>query len=251
MNVDITTSDRITTLRLDRPDKKNALTIEMYSQLAAALEAAQADPNVRVVVITGTRDCFTSGNDIGDFARASQGGSVTAPLDFLRAIATFKKPIIAAVAGVAIGIGTTMLLHCDLVLAAPSARFKTPFVALGLVPEAASSLLLPRLIGERRAAQMLLLGEQIAAETALAWGLVNEVVEDPCEAALAKGKVFAACAPSSLRATKMLMQRPLRESVLETMKVEGETFAAQLRTPEAMEAFQAFIARRPADFSRF
>jgi enoyl-CoA hydratase/carnithine racemase len=144
-----------------------------------------------------------------------------------------------------------MLLHCDLVLAAPNARFKTPFVALGLVPEAASSLLLPALIGERRAAQMLLLGEQIDAPTALAWGLVNDVVDDPLAAALAKAKLLAACAPNSLRATKSLMRRAGLALVLETMRVEGEAFGTQLRSPEAMEAFQAFMTRRPADFSRF
>jgi len=250
-HVHITTADRIATLRLDRPEKKNALTVEMYEQLAAAFQAAAADPGVRAVVLCGSSDCFTAGNDIGDFARANQGGPVTAPLDFLRAIATFEKPVVAAVAGVAIGIGTTMLLHCDLVIAAPSARFKTPFVALGLVPEAASSLLMPLLIGERRAAQLLLLGEEISAPTALAWGLVNEVVDDPYAAAVAKAKVLAASAPSSVRATKALIRRATRDAVLETMKVEGETFATQLRTPEAMEAFQAFMTRRPADFSRF
>jgi enoyl-CoA hydratase/carnithine racemase len=247
----VTTEDRITTLRIDRPEKKNALTVAMYEQLTAALLAAARDPAVRAVVLAGSSDCFTAGNDIGDFARANQGGLATAPLDFLRALATFEKPVLAAVAGVAIGIGTTLLLHCDLVIAAPSARFKTPFVALGLVPEAASSLLLPKLVGERRAAQLLLLGEQIDATTALAWGLVNEIADDPHTASLAKARALAACAPSALRATKSLIRRATRESVLETMAVEGETFSNQLRSPEAMEAFQAFMARRPADFSRF
>jgi enoyl-CoA hydratase/carnithine racemase len=247
----VTTADRVTTLRFDRPEKKNALTVAMYEQLTDALVAAASDPAVHAVVLAGSSDCFTSGNDIADFARANQGGLSTAPLDFLRALATFEKPVIAAVAGVAIGVGTTLLLHCDLVIAAPSARFKTPFVALGLVPEAASSLLLPRLVGERRAAQLLLLGEQIDAATALAWGLVNEIADDPLAASLAKAKTLAACAPSALRATKSLTRRATRESVLETMAVEAETFSKQLRSPEAMEAFQAFMARRPADFSRF
>ena len=250
-HVQIETADRITTLRLDRPEKKNSITVEMYQQLSIALTNARADASVCAVIITGSRDCFTAGNDIGDFARANQGGGVTAPLEFLREISTFDKPIIAAVAGVAIGIGTTMLLHCDVVIAAPNARFKTPFVALGLVPEAGSSLLLPRLIGDRRAAQLLLLGEEITAATALAWGLINEVAEDPLAVALAKAKVLAACAPSALRATKELVRRPSREAMQEAMQVEGEMFAKQLRTPEAMEAFQAFMTRRPADFSKF
>jgi enoyl-CoA hydratase/carnithine racemase len=247
----VTTADRITTIRIDRPEKKNALTVAMYEQLAAALVAAAGDPAVRAVVLAGSSDCFTAGNDIGDLARANQGDSTTAPVDFLRALATFEKPVIAAVAGVAIGIGTTLLLHCDLVIAAPSARFKTPFVALGLVPEAASSLLLPRLIGERRAAQLLLLGEQIDATTALTWGLVNEIAEDPLAASLARARVLAAAAPGAVRATKSLIRRATRESVLETMAFEGQLFSSQLRSPEAMEAFQAFMTRRPADFSKF
>ena len=247
----VTTADRVTTIRFDRPEKKNALTVAMYEQLSAALAAAGGDPNVRAVVIAGSRECFTSGNDIADFARANQAGLSTAPLDFLRALATFEKPVIAAVAGVAIGIGTTLLLHCDLVIAGPTARFKTPFVALGLVPEAPSSLLLPKLIGERRAAQLLLLGEQIDAPTALSWGLINEIADEPIAAALERANALAACAPSALRATKSLIRRATRESVLETIAVEGETFANQVRSPEAMEAFQAFMMRRTADFSRF
>ncbi len=247
----VTTADRVITIRFDRPEKKNALTVAMYEQLSAAFAAAASDPSVRAVVITGSPDCFTSGNDIADFARANQAGLSTAPLDFLRALATFEKPVIAAVAGVAIGIGTTLLLHCDLVIAGPTARFKTPFVALGLVPEAASSLLLPKLIGERRAAQLLLLGEQIDAPTALSWGLINEIADEPIATALGKANVLAALAPSALRATKSLMRRATRESVLETIAVEGETFANQVRSPEAMEAFQAFMMRRTADFSRF
>lgn len=245
------TADRVTTIRLERPEKKNALTVAMYEQLTAALGAAAADSAVRAVVFTGTRDCFSAGNDIADFARANHGGLSPAPLVFLRALATFEKPVIAAVSGVAIGIGTTLLLHCDLVIAGPTARFRTPFVALGLVPEAASSLLLPRLIGERRAAQLLLLGEQIDAPTALAWGLVNELADDPLAAALARAHALAALAPSAVRATKALTRRATRDAVLETIDVEGAAFADQLRSPEAMEAIQAFMARRPADFSRF
>lgn len=250
-DIAIDTTDRITTLRFTRPAKKNALTVEMYEQLTAALATAAADTSVRAVVITGSAECFTSGNDIADFARANAGGEVTAPLDFLRAIVNFDKPLLAAVSGVAIGIGTTLLLHCDLVVASPTAKFKTPFVALGLVPEGGSSLLLPALIGARRATQMLLLGEQIDAPTALAWGLVNEVADDAYAAALAKAKVLAACAPNAIRSSKVLMGRPTRAQVLETIEHEGKVFGAQLRSPEAMEAFQAFMARRPADFSRF
>jgi enoyl-CoA hydratase/carnithine racemase len=252
-HIQITTADRVTTLRFARPDKKNAITLEMYAALAAGLEAAARDPQVRAVVIAGTPGCFTAGNDLGDFLRAAQGGGgdLAAPLTFLRALATLDKPVVASVAGLAIGIGTTLLLHCDLVFAAPAARFKTPFVELALVPEAASSLLLPALIGERRAAQMLLLSEQVDAPTALAWGLINGVAEDPDAAALAAAGRLAACAPTALRTTKALVRRVSREAVLETMAIEGAAFADRLRSPEAMEALQAFMARRSPNFSQF
>jgi enoyl-CoA hydratase/carnithine racemase len=253
VHIQVTTGERVTTIRLDRPEKKNAITLEMYAALRGALDAAASDAAVRAVVIAGARDCFTSGNDIGDFMRANQGsgGDITAPLGFLRALATFEKPLVAAVGGVAIGIGTTMLLHCDVVYASPNARFKTPFVDLALVPEAGSSLLLPSLVGERRAAQLLLLGEQIDAPTALAWGLVNGVADDAEAAAQAAARKLAACAPAALRATKALTRRPNRDAVLEAMRIEGEAFAERLRSPEALEAFQAFAMRRPADFSKF
>jgi enoyl-CoA hydratase/carnithine racemase len=251
-HVRVTTADHITTIRFDRPDKKNAITLEMYGALTAALEAAAADPAVRAVVLGGARDCFTAGNDLGDFMRVAQGGGETgAGQGFLRCLVGFDKPLVAAVGGVAIGIGTTMLLHCDLVYAAPGARFKTPFVDLALVPEAGSSMLLPALVGARRAAQLLLLGEQIDARTALDWGLINGVTDDPDGDAAAAARKLAGCAPGALRATKALTRRASREGVLEAMRVEGEAFAERLRTPEAMEAFQAFMARRPADFSRF
>jgi enoyl-CoA hydratase/carnithine racemase len=250
--IQVTTAERITTIRFDRPDKKNAITLEMYAALCAGLEAAASDPAVRAVVLAGSRDCFTAGNDIPDFMRAAQGGGdLTASGGFLRAIATFDKPLVAAVAGVAIGIGTTMLLHCDLVYAAPAARFKMPFVDLALVPEAGSSVLLPALVGARRAAQLLLLGEQLDAATALSWGLINGIADDPEAAARAAAQRLAACAPTALRTTKALTRRTTREAVLEAIRVEGEAFVERLRSPEAMEALQAFMARRPPDFSRF
>jgi enoyl-CoA hydratase/carnithine racemase len=252
-HIQVTTADRITTIRFDRPEKKNAITLDMYAALYGAFEAAAGDPAVRAVVLAGSRECFTAGNDLGDFMRTAQGGGsrATAPTDFLRTIATFEKPIVAAVAGVAIGIGTTMLLHCDLIYAAPNARFKMPFVDLALVPEAGSSILLPALIGARRAAQLLLLGEQLDAPTALSWGLINGVADDADAAAQAAARRLAACAPSALRTTKALTRRTTRDAVLEAMRVENEAFAERLRSPEAMEALQAFMARRPPDFSQF
>jgi enoyl-CoA hydratase/carnithine racemase len=251
-HVHATTAERVMTIRLDRPEKKNAITIEMYAALGAALEAAAGDAGVRAVVLGGTRDCFTSGNDLGDFVRAAQGGGDAGPaLGFLRTLASFDKPLVGSVAGVAIGIGTTMLLHCDLVYAAPTARFRAPFVDLALVPEAGSSILLPRLVGERRAAQLLLLGETLDAPTARDWGLINSVVDDPDAAAADAARKLATCAPGALRATKALTRRATRDAVIEAMKVEGEVFAERLRSPEAMEAFQAFLTRRAPDFSRF
>jgi len=253
-HIHVHTADRITTIRFDRPDKKNAISVEMYAALASAFEAAAADPAVRVVVLAGSRDCFTAGNDLADFMRTAQGGGGSEPqpvFSFLRAIATFEKPVVAAVAGVAIGIGTTMLLHCDLVYAAPSARFKLPFVDLGLVPQAASSVLLPALVGARRANQLLLLGEQLDAATALDWGLVGGVSDDPEAAAVAAARRLAAAAPGAVRTTKALIRRTTRDAVLEAMRIEGEAFADRLRSPEALEAFQAFQARRPPDYSKF
>lgn len=251
-HVQVTTADRITTIRIDRPEKRNAITLEMYAALHAGLDAASADRSVRAVIIRGAPTCFSAGNDLNDFVRANQGGGdIEAPLGFLRALAGFDKPLLAAVHGVAIGVGTTLLLHCDLVFAAPSAQFRTPFVELGLVPEAGSSLLLPALIGERRAAQLLLLGETIDAATALAWGLVNEVSADPDARAHAAAAQLAATSPAAVRATKGLIRRPFRADVLEAMKIEGDAFAERLRSPEAMEALQAKMMKRPADFSKF
>jgi enoyl-CoA hydratase/carnithine racemase len=253
-HVQITTADRVTTIRLDRPDKKNALTFEMYAALGAALEAASIDAAVRAVVLTGSTECFTAGNDLGDFMRTAKGGTTAEPsaaFGFLHTLATFDKPLVAAVAGVAIGIGTTMLLHCDLVYAAPGARFKVPFVDLGLVPEAGSSILLPAIVGPRRAAQLLLLGEQLDAATALDWGLISGVAEDALAAALTAARRLATSAPAAVRMTKSLTRRAHRDAVLEAMRIEGEAFAERLRSPEAMEAFEAFAARRPPDYSRF
>src|ERR1700759_2020090 len=176
-HINVSTADRITTVRFDRPDKKNAITSEMYAGLTAALEGASGDSSVRAVIITGSRECFTAGNDLGDFMKVAQTavGEPTAGFSFLRALATFEKPLIAAVSGVAIGIGTTLLLHCDLIYAAPNAKVNMPFVDLGLVPEAGSSVLLPALLGPRRTAQLLLLGDTLDAPTALSWGLINAV----------------------------------------------------------------------------
>jgi enoyl-CoA hydratase/carnithine racemase len=246
------TAGSIFRIVLNRPEKKNAITFAMYSAMAAALEEAERSPGVRVVAISGAGGSFTSGNDVADFLEHPPLEDGSQALRFLRAISTAGKPVIAGVNGPAIGIGATMLLHCDLAYAADSASFQLPFVNLGLVPEAASSMLLPRMTGYHRAAELLLLGERFDARAALEMGLVNSV--HPAEQLMAvleaKAAALAAQPPAALRVTKELLKRDA-ESVPARMAQEGRHFAQQLRSPEAQEAFAAFIERRKPDFSRF
>src|SRR4051812_44057877 len=224
------TKDRIARIELDRADKKNAITSAMYQAMADALKAAEADPQVRVVLFHGKPDCFTAGNDLKDFLQKAPSGGDSPVFQFLTGISSAAKPIVAAVAGPAVGIGTTMLLHCDFVYAAPSARFQMPFVSLGLVPEAASSLLLPMVAGYQRAAELLLLGKPFTAEKAFAAGIVTEIVPDAdlLEHALKVAASIAALPPSSLRMTKALMKTRYASAVVEAMANEGENFRAQL-----------------------
>ena len=247
------TRDRITRIELDRADKKNAITADMYQAMADALRAAEADPQVRVVVIHGKPDCFTAGNDLKDFLERPPSGDGSPVFQFLQAISTAAKPLVAAVGGPAVGIGTTMLLHCDFVYASPNARFQMPFVGLGLVPEAASSLLLPMLSGYHQAAELLLLGKPFTAEKALAAGIVTEIVPDGdlFDHALDVAASIAALPPSSVRITKALMKTRHATAVREAMGAEGEKFRAQLGSAEAKEAMQAFFEKRKPDFTRF
>jgi len=248
----VSVQDRILTLRLDRPEKKNALTRGMYLGMIDALKQANADSNVRVVLITGTETCFTAGNDLVDFANAKPGETSPAIL-FLQALACAPKPVIAAVAGVAVGIGTTMLLHCDLVYAAADARFQLPFVNLGLCPEAGSSALLPAIMGHRRAAELLYFGEPFTADTARDLGIVNTVVasNELLKTATTKAQQLAEKPPSALRATKALLKRGFAATVTDAMAKETEQFSALLQGPEAREAMMAFMQRRKPDFSQF
>lgn len=236
-------------LRIDRPDKKNAITAAMYAALADALDAATADTAVRVLTLSGSGDCFTSGNDLKDFMASPPLGLDQPVFRFLRAISTFPKILVAGVAGPAIGVGTTLLLHCDLVLASPGASFSLPFVDLALVPEAASSLLLPRLIGPQRAAKHLILGDPFSAEEALGYGIVTEIVpEDQLDARLdAIALRIAAKPPEAVRLTKQLLRRDTG-TVAERIVEEAEAFGAQLQSAEAAEAFRAFFEKRPPDF---
>jgi enoyl-CoA hydratase/carnithine racemase len=248
----VSVQDRILTLRLDRPEKKNALTRGMYLGMIEALKQAETDSNIRVVLITGTDACFTAGNDLMDFANAKPGETSPAIL-YLQTLASAQKPVMAAVAGVAVGIGTTMLLHCDLVYAAPDARFQLPFVNLGLCPEAGSSALLPSLVGHRRAAELLYFGEPFNADAARDLGIVNAVVDsnELISATAAKARQLAEKPPSALRTTKALLKRGSAAIIAEAMAKETEQFAALLQGPEAREAMMAFMQRRKPDFSQF
>ena len=244
----------VLTLRMNRPDKRNALTHGMYSALADGLETATADPGVRVVVIAGSGGAFTAGNDLGDFLAAPpRDGSETPVGRFLRTISSFPKPLVAAVEGVAVGVGTTMLLHCDLVYAAETARFQLAFVNLGLVPEAASSLLLPRIVGHARAAELLMFGEPFGAVEAERYGIVNKVVPAAELEAFVRERVgvLAAKPAGALRNTKKLLRYATTSTVPERMGEEGALFAAGLQSDEAREAMTAFMEKRKPDFSRF
>ena len=250
-DLDIRRDGAVLHLALARPAKKNAITRAMYAGLADALEAAATDRAVRAVVLSGTESVFTAGNDLGDFLMDPPTGPDSPVFRFLAAASTFPKPLVAAVAGPAVGIGTTILLHCDLAYASPDARFKMPFVDLGLVPEAASSLLLPRTAGAMRAAGWLLFGEVFSAQDALAGGLVNEICDDPTARAIERAQTLAAKPPEAVRLTKALLRRPDAAAVQETMAVEGEHFRDRLASPEAQEAFTAFFEKRAPDFSAF
>jgi enoyl-CoA hydratase/carnithine racemase len=243
----------VRTLTFHRPAKKNAFTPVMYAALVEELERAARDPKVRVVLLTGAGDAFTSGNDLMDFAQTPPAGRDSPVFKLLLALVDHEKPIVAAVNGVAVGIGTTMLLHCDLVYAADSARFRMPFVNLGLVPEGASSLLLPLLAGPQRAAELLMFGDFFSAADAHAAGLVNAVTPaaDVLAHATARARALAERPAASIRHTKALLRHADRAAVHAALDREGEVFLARLSSPEATEAFSAFFEKRTPDFSRF
>lgn len=248
---DILTSqaDGILTVTFNRPDKKNALTSAMYATLADALEAAETDPAVRVILFAGNGGAFTAGNDLQDFLNNPPQGDNTPVFRFLRAISTASKPLIAAVSGVAVGVGTTMLLHCDLVYAGESAKLSLPFVNLALVPEAASSLLLPAMIGHHRAAELFMLGEAFTPATAKDYGIVNAIYSDDrlLAEATAVARKLAAKPPTAMRLAKQLLKHS-KGDVAGQMALEGEHFRSQLKSAEAREAMTAFFEKRPPRF---
>jgi len=253
MDILITREAGVMTIELNRPQKKNAITADMYGAFADALTEAREMPEIRAVMLIGKRDVFTAGNDLQDFIDHPPESDDSPVFRFLRELSHAPKPIVAAVCGAAVGVGTTMLLHCDLVFAGDNARFSLPFAQLGLVPEAASSLLLPALFGYQRAAERLLLGEPFGAEEALKMGLVSAVL--PADAVVGHARLQAdklvALPAAAVRATKRLMKHGRIEAIESRMILEGEEFRERLRSPEAREAFAAFFERRRPDFSRF
>ena len=238
-------------IEMARPEKKNALTAEMYRTMADALATAEADPAVRVILISGAGGNFTAGNDLADFLETPPMEESAPVFRFIKGFANLQKPFVAAVEGVAIGVGTTMLLHCDLAYAGSSARFALPFANLGLTPEAASSLLLPLCAGHARAAEMLMLGEVFSAQAALDAGIVNAVLPDGqvLDHALERCRKLIAQPAESLRLTKQLMKRAQQALINDSMNVEAEVFKQRLMSPDAKEAFAAFFEKRKPDFS--
>ncbi len=244
-------TEGVAELRFNRPEKKNAILGDMYGAMADGLARAEADGEVRAIMIGAEGDAFTAGNDMGDFLNRPKTEGVPPVRRFMAALSQAEKPVVAAVNGLAIGIGTTLLLHCDLVVASTRSRFQLPFVNLGLVPEFASSMLLPSRVGPQRAAEMLLLAESLDTATAKDFGLVNRVVEPPEleGVAMALARRLAAKPPEAIRQSKRLMRHD-PDRLAQRMDEENEVFARQLGSAEAREAFSAFLEKRAPDFSK-
>ncbi|MBJ7310357.1 enoyl-CoA hydratase [Rugamonas sp. CCM 8940] len=251
-------ADGILTIEFNRPDRKNAITSAMYQSMAEAIHDGEQDSAVRAILIIGKPEIFTAGNDLDDFMKSSRPEDGVAIEErpvyrFMLALSGAKKPVVAAVAGAAVGIGTTLLMHCDLVYAADSAKFSMPFVQLGLCPEFASSLLLAQIAGYPRAAEKLMLGEPFLAQEALDMGLVAKVlpIDELLPFALRQAAKLVALPASSVRATKQLMKASRNGAISQQMVDENKFFGAMLAAPEAKEAFTAFFEKRKPDFSKF
>ena len=254
MTIKTATLNGVATIEIARPEKKNALTLAMYRAMADAITAAAADPQVRALLITGQPGIFTSGNDIEDFMRQRPVDAAEAPsFAFMKALLACDKPVVAAVTGAAIGIGTTMLLHCDFVYVSDEARLAMPFTSLGLVPEFASSLVVPQLMGNVRAAEKILLGDPFSGAEAVECGIASAVLPaaEVLPHARRVAERFNALPPGAVQESKRLLRRARAQVALETIAVEGEVFARRLRSPEAQEAFSAFFQKRKPDFSKF
>jgi enoyl-CoA hydratase/carnithine racemase len=241
-----TPAEGVVQITMSRPERRNALDRASYQGLIEAFAKAEAEESVRAIVLTGAAGCFTSGNDIQDFAKAGSGGVPRVAIDFLSVISTATKPVVAAVEGFAVGIGTTMLLHCDLAYAGRGASFRLPFVTLGLCPEGGSSYLLPLVAGSKRGAELLMLGEAFGPDQALAAGLINGATDEgqALAMALAKAKALAALPPQSVALTKSLLKRGNAAAVAETITTEARHFGERLMSSEAQAAFAAFLTKR-------
>lgn len=240
------------TLKLNRADKKNAINLSMYTQLSCALEAADKNQQIRSIVITGTSECFTSGNDLADFANAQNLNDENNPVyRFMCTLLAIQKPVIASVSGDAIGIGTTLLLHCDFIYCDKTARLSLPFVKLGLCPEYASSLILPKLVGMPRACEWLILGEPFSAQDAHTAGLITQIVDDVQAHTQGICEQLAALPPSAVKQTKRLLRKADAKLSLDVINDEIEHFSKALKGEEFAEAVGAFFEKRTPDFSSF
>ncbi|WP_417761741.1 enoyl-CoA hydratase-related protein [Shewanella sp.] len=244
-SINVTDTDGIRVLQFNRPEKLNALNLEMYQQLNLALHAGDDDEQIRAFLICGTPHCFTAGNDIGDFLSSESLDAEHPAIKFLFTLLDLKKPLIAAVSGPAIGIGTTMLLHCDLVFADTTAEFQLPFVDLALVPEAGSSMLLPKIMGYQRAAELLLTGERFSAMQARGYRIINEVIDDEelLAHSMSKAKLIAAKSSTTVQQTKALM-KPWRTQLRQHMQLELTCFEKRLQSDEAKQVFQQFLLKQ-------
>lgn len=252
MTINTAVLNGVATIEIARPGKKNALTLSMYQTMADAINAAVADSAVRALLITGQPGVFTSGNDLEDFMQRPPTNDDSPVLRFMHALTACDKPVVAAVTGAAVGIGTTMLLHCDLVYVSDEARLAMPFVALGLVPEFASSLLIPQLIGHAKAAQLLLLGEPFTGADAVEFGIANAVLppDEVVPHARRMAERFNTLPAGAVRDAKRLLRASSKDVVTQTINTEAAVFGGRLRSPEAQEAFQAFFQKRKPDFSK-
>lgn len=253
MEISTSKADGIFTIEFNRPEKKNAITAAMYQAMADGLKEAEAESEIRVILFCGKPEIFTAGNDLEDFMKNPPKNSESPVYQFMYALSHAVKPVVAAVSGAAVGIGTTMLLHCDLIYAADNAKFSMPFSQLGLCPEFSSSILLPQLAGYQRAAEKLMLGEPFLAEEAREMGLVNKVLPlaDLQAFAQAQAAKLAALPASSIRATKRLMKDNQTATIDAKMAEESKYFGEMLTAPEAREAFMAFFQKRKPDFKQF
>jgi enoyl-CoA hydratase/carnithine racemase len=253
MSIRTSSADGVFSIEIARPEKKNALTVAMYQELAAAVAAAHDATSVRCLLIHGQPDIFTAGNDLEDFLKNPPRDENAPVFQFMAALGLAEKPVVAAVNGAAVGIGTTMLLHCDLVYVSDEARLAMPFTSLGLVAEFASSLLFPQLVGRAKAAEKLLLGDPMSGAEAVELHVANAVLPAPEVLPHARrvAERFNGLPPTAVRETKKLLTRAGHAAVMEQIGIEGQVFTERLRSPEAREAFQAFFEKRKPDFSKF